>query len=79
MTMNDPMTYLPIILRPDPSRTVVRPFTPEDPSAFALPGASRAQRIVDRVLKLGPDELIAESRLITNSLDGGATATSMPC
>ena len=66
---DDLMKHLPLILRPDPSRTVVRPFSPEYPGPFAIPGTSRAQVIVDRVLALDETEVAAERRKITNSLD----------
>lgn len=48
----DLMTHSDIILRPDPSRTVIRPFAPEDPPAFAVKDHPRAQRIADRVLSM---------------------------
>ena len=50
--MVDIVRHSSIILRPDASRTVIRPFSPSDPAAFAVPSHPRAQRIVDRVLKL---------------------------
>ena len=46
------MRSLPMVLRPDPSRTVLRPFHPEDPPAFAVKGHPRAERIIQRVLSL---------------------------
>lgn len=52
MTDLVPVNHLPILLRPDPSRTVIRPFVPNDPECDAVPGHSRAQRIVARVLSL---------------------------
>ena len=58
-----------IILRPDPSRTVVRPFSLEYPAQFQREGHSRAQAIVDRVLTLTGDALTAELALIVDSLD----------
>ena len=67
--MADVMKHLPLILRPDPSRTVVRPFSPEYPGAFATPGKSRAQVIVDRILSLDEAEVTAERRTIIGSLD----------
>lgn len=50
--MVDIVRHSSIILRPDASRTVIRPFSPSDPAAFAEPSHPRAQRIVDRLLKL---------------------------
>ena len=41
-----------LILRPDPSRTVVRPFELEYPGRFRVEGHPRAQAIVDRILTL---------------------------
>ncbi|NIJ08601.1 putative GH43/DUF377 family glycosyl hydrolase [Sphingomonas vulcanisoli] len=58
-----------LILRPDPSRTVIRPFSPEYPDNFRTEGHSRAQVIVDRVVALGGAELDAELKAITDSLD----------
>ena len=52
MPGSDIMLHSPVILRPDPSRTVIRPFTVGDPAAFAVAGHSRAQRVVDRVTAL---------------------------
>ena len=50
--MIDVAIHSKLLLHPDPSRTVVRPFLPEDPEAFAVDGYSRSHRIVDRVLAL---------------------------
>lgn len=58
-----------LILRPDPARTVVRPFTLDYPSAFQVDGHSRTQVIVERVLTLDDAGLAAELALVTNSLD----------
>ena len=63
------MKHLPLILRPDPSRTVVRPFSPEYPGPFAVPGKSRAQVIVDRILSLDEAGVQAEQRVTVCSLD----------
>ena len=60
---------LPITLKPDAGRTVIRPFSVEDPSDYADPKRSRAQRIVDRVLGLSPSELKFEMPTIGLSLD----------
>lgn len=49
------LVHLPIILRPDPARVVIRPFVPaDDPSPRERP---RAQRIADRVLALDENAL----------------------
>ncbi len=58
-----------IQLRPDPSRTVIRPFNVEYPGAFKVDGHPRAGRVIDRVLSLTPDELHVERRRVTVSLD----------
>ena len=53
----DLMTHLPILLKPDPTRVVIRPFIPsEDDAEFATAQCTRAQRIADRVLALGEAE-----------------------
>lgn len=64
----DIMTHSDLILRPDPSRTVVRPFELADPAAYNDPQRSRAQRITERVLGLSDDEVAIELRRITGSL-----------
>jgi predicted GH43/DUF377 family glycosyl hydrolase len=47
------VTHLPIVLRPDPSRVVIRPFMPaDDLPDFADPKATRVQRIADEVTSL---------------------------
>ena len=48
-----------LVLRPDPSRTVLRPFEPGDVGEVPPGGRHRAQRITDRVLAL-PDGEIAQ-------------------
>jgi len=48
-------------LAPDASRTVIRPFDPQYPTAFAEQG-SRTQRIVDAVMAMSPDELAADRK-----------------
>lgn len=68
--MTDPLvTELPIVLRPDPMRTVIRPFVPSDPDAFAVKDHPRGERIVARVLSLDPAALTAELERVTLSLD----------
>ena len=58
-----------LILRPDPSRTVVRPFELEYPGRFRVEGHPRAQAIVDRILTLDEAALESELELLTHSLD----------
>ena len=48
-----------ITLRPDASRTVLRPFSPGDPKEVLAGEQTRAQRIADRVLALHDGELDA--------------------
>ncbi len=53
MTNIELVTHLPIVLRPDPSRVVIRPFMPaDDLPAFADPKATRVQRIADEVTSI---------------------------
>lgn len=67
MSGTDLMTHLPVILHPDPARTVVRPFEPGDPEGFAIASHSRPQRIAERILSLDEDNLRAELGRITDS------------
>lgn len=57
------------MLRPDPSRTVIRPFLPEDPRAFAVAGHPRAQRIAKRVLDMDEQAIARALEAVTLSLD----------
>lgn len=54
------LTHWPDALHPDPSRTVMRPFIPSDPTGYENPDRSRAGRIADRVLALSDAELDQE-------------------
>jgi predicted GH43/DUF377 family glycosyl hydrolase len=68
MPGSDFVIHLPIELRPDPARVVVRPFMPADDQApFVSPLKSRAQRIADRVLTL---EAAAVHRELTHFTEG---------
>lgn len=58
-----------LLLRPDPARTVVRPFGPDYPDAFRTAGRSRAQAIADRVLGLDDAGLKEEYERVAASLD----------
>jgi predicted GH43/DUF377 family glycosyl hydrolase len=69
MRKNTMLTPTDVMLRPDPSRTVVRPFSPDYPSRFQQPGHSRLQVIVDRVLSLDAAGLEHEHEKVTLSLD----------
>jgi predicted GH43/DUF377 family glycosyl hydrolase len=68
MAGTDLMTHSSLILRSNPSRTVIRPFFAEDHAPFIVEGHTRAQRIVDRVLTLGPDDLANELDRVMTSL-----------
>lgn len=51
------VTHLPPTLTPDPKRTVIRPFLPEDPAPFRVEGAPRGDRVVQKVLDI-PDDAV---------------------
>ncbi len=69
MTTGNIMLHSRVVLRPDPSRVVMRPFIPaEDPPAFASGRAPRAQRIADRVLGLSQADMEVELSRVTASL-----------
>ena len=69
MSDADLMTHLPILLRPDPSRVVIRPFVPaDDPPTLPSRPRPRAQRIADRVLLLDEGALRAELDQVSASL-----------
>ena len=69
VTAGDLWTRVPVTLRPDPSRVVIRPFMPADDQApFIAPDKSRAQRIADRVLDLDKSDVCRELAHFTNSL-----------
>ncbi|WP_404710394.1 glycoside hydrolase family 130 protein [Sphingomonas sp. MMS24-J13] len=55
------VTWLSEVVRPQPSRVVLRPFTPaDDPTADAPGGRGRTGRVIDRVLAIGPADLKTE-------------------
>ncbi len=55
------VTHSPVLLQPDPTRVVIRPFTPaDDDSEVTATGSTRAQRIADRVLALDPIDIAEE-------------------
>ena len=58
-----------VMLKPDPSRTVVRPFSPDYPDAFKVSGKTRLEIIAERILSLDAAELAAEHEQVTVSLD----------
>jgi predicted GH43/DUF377 family glycosyl hydrolase len=53
----DLLSLSDVTLRPNPGRTIVRPFVPVDPPEYADPGRSRAQLIAERVMGLPEMEL----------------------
>ena len=69
MTDPIPLAHLDVILRPDPARTVIRPFLPSDPAAFVVKDHPRAERIIARVLAIDRDELHVELERVRQSLD----------
>lgn len=64
------MRHADLMLKPDPSRTVVRPFLPGDPPAFAEPDRPRARRIAERVLAFDDTVLHAAIESVFGSLQG---------
>ena len=56
------------VLKPDPSRTVVRPFEPGYPGGFDQ-GRSRTEDTVDLIVRLDDDELTRQLDGVTASLD----------
>jgi predicted GH43/DUF377 family glycosyl hydrolase len=52
----DILTHSDLVLRPDPSRTVIRPFIPGDPPGYDK-DHPRVRRVADRVLALDQDAL----------------------
>ncbi|QNA82972.1 glycosidase [Sphingomonas sp. So64.6b] len=68
MAGTDIMTHSALILRPDPSRTVIRPFSLEDPAPFIVKDHPRAERIIARVMSLDDDELRTELDRVVTSL-----------
>ncbi len=68
MAIKDLLQHSDVILRPDPSRTVIRPFELGYPGRFAS-GPSRVQVIVDRITALDDARLDFELQGVTRSLD----------
>jgi len=62
---------LPVVLRPNPARVVVRPFIPSvEPRDLNRLDQSRSQRIVDGVLAMSPVELAAEIHRVLADFSG---------
>lgn len=70
MRGTDLMTHSKVILRPDPGRTVVRPFQPADPDGYTIKGQPRPHRIAERILSLDETGLKAELDRIMASFSG---------
>lgn len=69
MKAHEFVTHLPLTLRPDPSRVVIRPFIPaEDQAPFISSDQSRAQRIANRILALDKQDVRQELANFTLSL-----------
>jgi len=62
------VSYFDTVLRPDPSRTVVRPFEPGYPRGFDG-GATRTQETVEFIMALDDAELMRQLDGVTASLD----------
>jgi predicted GH43/DUF377 family glycosyl hydrolase len=58
------------VLRPDSTRTVIRPFALSDPDGFAVIGQSRAERIAQRIISLDEAGIKAELKVLKDALDG---------
>jgi predicted GH43/DUF377 family glycosyl hydrolase len=65
----DIMKHSDLILRPDPARTVLRPFDVGDPPGFDHQAQSRPERIAARVLSLDAETLTAELARVMAGLD----------
>ena len=57
------------VLRPDSTRTVIRPFALSDPHGFELIGHPRTERIAQRVLSLDEAGVKAELKILKDALD----------
>jgi predicted GH43/DUF377 family glycosyl hydrolase len=64
----DLLKHSDVMLKPDPGRTVVRPFNPEYPSAYGQQG-TRTKVIVDRIMSLDAHGMERELSETTESLD----------
>lgn len=66
----DIMTHSPLVLHPDPSRTVIRPFDLSDPAGFDDQPVDRPERIAARILAMDADRLKTElDRVMTHLRD----------
>jgi predicted GH43/DUF377 family glycosyl hydrolase len=69
MTEGSLLQHSNLILRPDPSRTVIRPFMPGYPVGFDHGRSSRTQVIVNRILAFDDALVASELAEITASLN----------
>jgi predicted GH43/DUF377 family glycosyl hydrolase len=68
MTERAHVDFYDVVLKPDPSRTVVRPFEPGYPKGFDT-GRTRTDETVDLILSLDDEELQRQLEGVTASLD----------
>lgn len=57
------------LLRPDPKRTVIRPFSPGDAAGFETEGESRVERTIERIRALDARELARETDRLKTLLE----------
>ncbi len=70
MSGPDIVTHLPILLRPDPARVVVKPYIPaEAPPGYVIKDSPRAQRVADRISALDEASLDRELERVFENLD----------
>lgn len=69
MTNASLLEHLKLVLRPDPSRTVIRPFMPGYPAGFDFGSLSRTQVIVNRILAFDDAVVARALAAIMASLD----------
>jgi predicted GH43/DUF377 family glycosyl hydrolase len=68
MTERAQVDFYDVVLKPDPSRTVVRPFEPGYPTGFDT-GRTRTDETVELILSLDGQELQRQLEGVTASLD----------
>ena len=66
--MTDLVTHLPASIRPDSSRTVIRPFSVGDPVGF-VGDTPRVQRVIDRVMRMTEAEVDGQIATTLKALD----------
>ncbi|WP_454886886.1 glycoside hydrolase family 130 protein [Sphingomonas oryzagri] len=57
-------------VRPDPSRTVIRPFSPSYPGPFRDDEHPRVRKIVERILALGEEDIARKCAMALDALGG---------